>query len=148
MQFYLVSGGYYSYSTTFRGIGSTEILRKEGGTSWQTVSSLPSARYSLGGGVSLPNGHFMVSGEFNSLHVLWVVTSWIMMRPYRWIYSNSCAGYAYVEWRVGLWSWCGQVDQGGPDGHGPQCSHHEPRPWRDCWLLCLITWHGIVIFHF
>ena len=43
-------------------VASTEILKKEGGTSWQTAASLPSSRGGLRG-VSLPNGHFMVSGE-------------------------------------------------------------------------------------
>ena len=57
-QFYIVSGGVAlgSYVT------STEILKKEGGSSWQMVASLPSARGAFRG-VSLPNGHFMVSGE-------------------------------------------------------------------------------------
>ena len=67
MQFYLVSGGFGRGV----GIGSTEILKKEGGTSWQRAASLPSERWGLRG-VSLPNGHFMVSGEFNILHVVWV----------------------------------------------------------------------------
>ena len=58
LQFYIVSGG---YSKTTRLLASTEILKKEGGTSWQTAASLPSARGGLRG-VSLPNGHFMVSG--------------------------------------------------------------------------------------
>ena len=47
------SGGYRS---------STEILKKGGGHSWQTAASLPSARFYMKG-VSLANGHFMVSGE-------------------------------------------------------------------------------------
>ena len=64
MQFYIVSGG--SYRRTGRGrheaLASTEILKKEGGTSWQTAASLPSGRWGFSG-VSLPNGHFMVSGD-------------------------------------------------------------------------------------
>ena len=72
MQFYLVSGGYTRILTRTLGIGSTEILKKEGGTSWQRAASLPSERWGLRG-VSLPNGNFMVSGEFNFLHVVWVL---------------------------------------------------------------------------
>ena len=59
MQFYIVTGGRLSLKEVE---SSTEILKKDGGTSWQTVASLPSARRGLRG-VSLPNGHFMVSGE-------------------------------------------------------------------------------------
>ena len=62
MQFYLVSGGISRISRRTVGIGSTEILKKEGGTSWQRAASLPSERNGLRG-VSLPNGHFMVSGD-------------------------------------------------------------------------------------
>ena len=60
MQFYVVSGGKRYNSGS--GFDSTEILKKEGGTSWQPAASLPTSRYGLRG-VSLPNGHFMVSGE-------------------------------------------------------------------------------------
>ena len=64
MQFYIVSGE--SYRRTGRGrheaLASTEILKKEGGTSWQTAASLPSGRWGFSG-VSLPNGHFMVLGN-------------------------------------------------------------------------------------
>ena len=63
MQFYIVSGGYSN--TPGRLLASTdrtEILMKEGGTSWQTAASLPSGRWGFSG-VSLPNGHFMVSGD-------------------------------------------------------------------------------------
>ena len=69
MQFYIVSGGKagknYKHLTA-----STEILKKEGGSSWQPVASLPTSRYDLRG-VSLPNGHFMVSGL---LHIVQVMT--------------------------------------------------------------------------
>ena len=74
MQFYLVSGGYTRILTRTLGIGSTEILKKEGGTSWQRAASLPSERNGLRG-VSLPNGHFMVSGEFNVVWVMGIYTS-------------------------------------------------------------------------
>ena len=61
MQSYIVSGGYPGHARNIAMV-STEILKKEGGSSWQTVASLPSGRWGLRG-VSLPNGHFMVSGE-------------------------------------------------------------------------------------
>ena len=60
MQYYIVTGGSGGRSLGY--YASTEILKKEGGTSWQTAASLPSARLSLSG-VSLSNGHFMVAGE-------------------------------------------------------------------------------------
>ena len=59
-QYYIVTGG--SGGISLGKYASTEILKKEGGTSWQTAASLPSARSSLSG-VSLSNGHFMVVGE-------------------------------------------------------------------------------------
>ena len=69
MQFYIVTGGSRKHPWHPHGlleVASTEILKKDGGTSWQTVASLPSARGGLRG-VSLPNGHFMVSGEDSSI---------------------------------------------------------------------------------
>ena len=57
LQLYIVTGGHSSSN-----LASTEILKKGGGHSWQTVASLPSGRHHLRG-VSLANGHFMVSGE-------------------------------------------------------------------------------------
>ena len=76
MQFYIVAGGFRVFGRLGQGgvVASTEILKKEGGTSWQRAASLPSERWGLRG-VSLPNGHFMVSGEFNILHVICV---WVM----------------------------------------------------------------------
>ena len=65
MQFYIVSGGRGLTTRTEDRrytMASTEVLKKDGGTSWQIVASLPSVRHNLRG-VSLPNGHFMVSGE-------------------------------------------------------------------------------------
>ena len=65
MQFYIVSGGLSRKKSDGRNVrllASTEILKKEGGTSWQTAASLPSGREGPRG-VSLPNGHFMVSGN-------------------------------------------------------------------------------------
>ena len=67
MQFYIVAGGSRKHGPGRQvEAASTEILKKDGGTSWQTVASLPSGRTGLRG-VSLPNGHFMVSGEDSSI---------------------------------------------------------------------------------
>ena len=70
MQFYIVSGGDTKASVLGHAnefyLASVEILKKEGGTSWQTAASLPSGREGPRG-VSLPNGHFMVSGEDSSI---------------------------------------------------------------------------------
>ena len=57
-QFYIVTGG----NDGSRDLDSTEIMNKDGGTSWHTVASMPFISYALSG-VSLPNGHFMVSGD-------------------------------------------------------------------------------------
>ena len=66
MQFYIVTGGMgphiHGLSTWHNWLVSTEILKKGGGHSWQTVASLPSTRHSPSG-VSLANGHFLLSGE-------------------------------------------------------------------------------------
>ena len=64
IQAYIVTGGVHHGRSKIL-LDSTEILKKEGGTSWQKAASLPSARRGLRG-VSLPNGHFMVSGEDRS----------------------------------------------------------------------------------
>ena len=58
LQFYIVSGGHLGDSN----LASTEILKKNGGTSWSTVASLPTARGAISG-VSLPDGRFLISGE-------------------------------------------------------------------------------------
>ena len=58
MQFYIVTGGI----SDDKDLVTTEILKKEGGSSWQTAASLPSSSLRVSG-VSLPNGHFMVSGD-------------------------------------------------------------------------------------
>ena len=57
LQFYIVTGG-----ATNALLDSTEILKKGQGNAWQTVASLPSRTQYISG-VSLANGHFMVSGE-------------------------------------------------------------------------------------
>ena len=59
VQFYIVAGGIDTGSSH---LASTEILKKNGGTSWVAVASLPAKR-SYVCGVSLPDGHFLVSGE-------------------------------------------------------------------------------------
>ena len=43
-------------------LSSTEILVKDGGTSWKSVAELPYKARSLRG-VSLDNGFFIVTGE-------------------------------------------------------------------------------------
>ena len=94
MQFYIVTGGHRNAK-----LASTEILKKDGSTSWQTVASLPSARYGLRG-VSLPNGHFMVSGDdgqycqtwnFNILNSLCreVNSSHTLLYSIYWNYNNG-----------------------------------------------------------
>ena len=62
LQFYVVTGGSPRGGGNDVGIlASTEILKKGEGHSWKTVASLPARNNFCG--VSLPNGHFMVSGE-------------------------------------------------------------------------------------
>ena len=58
MQFYIVTGGH----SDNKALVNTEILKKEGGSSWQIAASLPSRRVGVRG-VSLPNGHFMITGD-------------------------------------------------------------------------------------
>ena len=78
MQAYIVAGGYsrkYHYVKTPHGsslmswiTATTEILKnpeKKYGR-WKKFASMPSPRF-LFSGVSLPNGHFMVTGEDSSL---------------------------------------------------------------------------------
>ena len=57
VQVYIVAGGWGSSR-----LASTEILEKEGGTSWQYVASLPSARFGPRG-LGLDHGRFMVTGQ-------------------------------------------------------------------------------------
>ena len=49
-------------------MGSTEIMLKEGGTAWQQVADLPSARYGLRG-VGLDNGKFLVTGQGSNFKI-------------------------------------------------------------------------------
>ena len=67
VQFYIVAGGIDSSH-----LASTEILKKNGGTSWVAVASLPAKR-SYVCGVSLPDGHFLVSGEGGICGLLYTV---------------------------------------------------------------------------
>ena len=57
MQVYIVSGGFDGSN-----LASTETLEKDGGSAWQLVASLPSARYGVRG-LGLDNGRFMVTGQ-------------------------------------------------------------------------------------
>ena len=57
MQVYIVSGGFNSGR-----VASTETLEKDGGSAWQLVASLPSARQAVRG-VGLDGGRFMITGE-------------------------------------------------------------------------------------
>ena len=127
LQFYIVTGGISS--PLHVPLATTEILKKEGGTSWQTAASLPFDRSAAFSGVSLPNGHFMVSGDDYSFSPL------IMKDPYS---GKECC-WDHPCWRVWLWSWWRQVDQSGAARQGPQWTWHEPRAQGDCWLLCPIT---------
>ena len=58
VQVYIVSGGYDNGN-----LASTETLEKDGGSAWQYVASLPSARKGVRG-LGLDNGRFMVTGQF------------------------------------------------------------------------------------
>ena len=62
MQVYIVAGGYVVNGRGGSNLASTETLEKDGGSAWQLVASLPSARHSVRG-VGLDNGRFMVTGE-------------------------------------------------------------------------------------
>ena len=65
MQVYIVAGG-DDYSTD---LSSTETLEKEGGSAWQLVASLPSARRGLKG-LGLDNGRFLVTGQYKTaIHI-------------------------------------------------------------------------------
>ena len=59
LQVYIVSGGRVSSGSY---LASTETLEKEGGSAWQYVASLPSARGGVKG-LGLENGRFMVTGQ-------------------------------------------------------------------------------------
>ena len=62
MQVYIVAGGYVVNGRGGSNLASTETLEKDGGSAWQLVASLPSARQGLQG-VGLDNGRFMVTGQ-------------------------------------------------------------------------------------
>ena len=60
MQYYIVTGGTGPWG--YGSLRSSEILKKDGGQSWQTAASLPFISRFVRG-VSLANGQFMVAGE-------------------------------------------------------------------------------------
>ena len=65
MQVYIVSGGFNNGNALATGNGqlaSTETLEKGGGSEWQEVASLPSARHYIRG-VGLDHGRFIITGE-------------------------------------------------------------------------------------
>ena len=62
MQVYIVAGGYVVNGRGGSNLASTETLEKDGGSAWQLVASLPSARYGVRG-LGLDNGRFMVTGQ-------------------------------------------------------------------------------------
>ena len=62
MQVYIVAGGYVVNGRGGTNLASTETLEKDGGSAWQLVASLPSARYGVRG-VGLDRGRFMITGE-------------------------------------------------------------------------------------
>ena len=68
-QVYIVSGGIGvilegGWRSKAINLASTETLEKEGGSAWQLVASLPSARFKFRG-LGLDNGRFMVSGQLS-----------------------------------------------------------------------------------
>ena len=62
MQVYIVAGGYVVNGRGGTNLASTETLEKDGGSAWQLVASLPSARDAVRG-VGLDHGRFIVIGE-------------------------------------------------------------------------------------
>ena len=61
LQVYIVAGGHGG------GQASTEILEKDGGSSWQVVASLPSGRHGVRG-VGLNHGRFIITGECSTVN--------------------------------------------------------------------------------
>ena len=59
-------------------LASTEILKKNGGTSWVTVASLPKSRR-YPSGVTLSNGHFIVSGEGYLVYSRYNTNYWLII---------------------------------------------------------------------
>ena len=52
-----MSGGHKIFN-----LASTETLKKDGGSAWQEVANLPSARHGVRG-LGLDNGRFLVTGQ-------------------------------------------------------------------------------------
>ena len=65
LQVYIVTGG---YDTGL--VASTETLVKDGGSEWQLVASLPTARDGVRG-VALNNGRFIITGECWTMAMLY-----------------------------------------------------------------------------
>ena len=70
-QVYIVSGGIGvilegGWRSKAINLASTETLEKEGGSAWQLVASLPSARFKFRG-LGLDNGRFMVTGQLSTI---------------------------------------------------------------------------------
>ena len=66
LQVYIVAGGYVVNGRGGSNLASTETLEKDGGSAWQLVASLPSARQAVRG-VGLDNGRFMVTGQLSTI---------------------------------------------------------------------------------
>ena len=112
LQFYIVTGG---FDNRLKRLASTEILRKNGGTSWSTVASLPTPRNGITG-VSLPDGHFLVSGE----DISHLQSIQLMIHHYR-----RCWWWQQADGSVALWSGGWPVDPRGPARHRPRRPRHE-----------------------
>ena len=69
VQVYIVAGGEGGGSLT-----STETLEKDGGSAWQVVASMPSARWGVRG-VGLDHGRFMVTGECWTVLCYYIILS-------------------------------------------------------------------------
>ena len=70
-QVYIVSGGIGvilegGWRSKAINLASTETLEKEGGSAWQLVASMPSARFKFRG-LGLDNGRFMVTGQLSTI---------------------------------------------------------------------------------
>ena len=67
-----MSGGWGLVTSTWgdrwSSLTSTETLEKDGGSAWQLVASLPSARDKVRG-LGLDNGRFMVTGQLNKTYI-------------------------------------------------------------------------------
>ena len=149
MQFYIVTGG-KDGRTSMSSTSSTEILKKEGGTSWQTVASLPLSRSGFMG-VSLPNGHFMVSGEDD-----WLLFTSPMYYGISW--CNITGGYnsdkTYLsdvldyDPDADKWSKVGEMAHA-RYSHGMSLVQKEPADYCVCaWTCALGFYFNLIWFVF